>query len=49
MDIKEVVLLIIEGFALFLIITYAVKLGIKEALVELKNEEKIEREQKGDE
>lgn len=35
----EVVLLIVKGFALFLIITYAIKIGIKEALSELKIEE----------
>lgn len=40
MDTMEVALLIIKGFALFLIITYAVKIGVKEALAELKNEEK---------
>lgn len=39
MDIQELGLLIIKGFALFLIIAYAVKFGIKEALSELKNEE----------
>jgi hypothetical protein len=49
MDINEVVILIIEGFALFLIITYAVKLGVKEAITELKNEKKIEHEQQDDE
>ena len=43
----EVALLIIKGFALFLIIAYAVKFGVKEALTELKNEEKKEREQQG--
>lgn len=31
----EIVLLIVKGFALFLIITYAVKIGVKEALAEL--------------
>jgi hypothetical protein len=36
----EAVLLIIKGVALFLIITYAVKIGVKEALIELRDEEK---------
>ena len=42
MDVNEIVLLIVKCFALFFIITYAVKLGVKEALTELKNNEKNE-------
>lgn len=42
MDAQEIVLLLVKGFALFLIITYAVKIGVKEALTEMKNEEKID-------
>jgi hypothetical protein len=45
MEVKEIVLLIVKGFALFFIITYSVKLGVKEALTELKDEEKQESQE----
>jgi hypothetical protein len=40
----EAAILIIKGGVLFLIITYAVKIGVKEALIELKHEEKKQEE-----
>ncbi len=45
MDGREIALLIAKGIGLFLIIVFAVKIGVKEALVEFKKEEKKNSEQ----